>query len=86
MKIIEEIEKSRLTEDGMTNIIGGEGNTCNSPNNPYLSCGEKYKFDSCKLWITCNSEYYLCVGTQTSQKEACRPGFWTECSKEIWLS
>lgn len=48
MKIINEIEKSRLNEENMHQINGGD-NSCN----PYLSCQPKYTVTPCALYNHC---------------------------------
>ena len=48
MKIINEIEKSRLNEENMHQINDGD-NSCN----PYLSCQPKYTVTPCALYNHC---------------------------------
>lgn len=66
MKIIKEIEKSRLTENGLKEIKGGAGN---NPGNcteelKYRTCGSAndltYEIRPCALKLTCPASYVVC--------------------------
>ena len=81
MKIIKEIEKSRLTENGMKGIKGGVGENC-SAGAVYESCRAKYSYAPCAMKLSCESQYYFCTGPEASQKESCLTGFWETCYKK----
>ena len=66
MKIIKEIEKSRLTENGLKGIKGGAGN---NPGNcteelKYRTCASAndltYEIRPCALKLTCPASYVVC--------------------------
>lgn len=81
MKIIKEIEKSRLTEESLNELKGGVGENCSSEA-IYNYCGKKYSFDPCAMYLACGSQYYYCTGTEASQKETCLLGYWVECPQK----
>lgn len=78
MKIIKEIEKSRLTEDTLNELKGGVGENC-SPANVYESCGANHSYVPCAMKLSCESLYYYCTGPEASQKEPCLMGYWVKC-------
>lgn len=82
MKIIKEIEKSRLSKSSMGIIIGGEssvpGENC-SQENVYLTCkneGIHKYFNECFNKFNCPSNYFNCTGPGLGQKEMCPCGYW----------
>ena len=77
MKIIKEIEKSRLTEDGMNDIKGGVsvGQNCTAEI-AYQTCGAKFVVKPCAVNISCGSVYHFCTGPEDSQKLNCPHGYW----------
>lgn len=80
MKIIKEIEKSRLTEDGMYGIKGGVGNGENCSSEAiYEACGRKYSYAPCAMKLSCDSQYFYCTGPEPAQKETCLTGYWVTC-------
>ena len=81
MKIIKEIEKSRLTENGMKGIKGGVGENC-SAEAIYEACGRNYSYVPCAMKLSCGSQYFYCTGPEASQKESCLTGFWETCYKK----
>ena len=83
MKIIKEIEKSRLTENGMKRIKGGVGNGENCSSEAiYEACGRNYSYVPCAMKLSCDSQYFYCTGPEASQKESCLTGFWETCYKK----
>ena len=74
MKIIKEIEKSRLTEDGMNGIKGGisVGENC-SADVLYRSCassnGQLFQVSVCPMKLSCPSQYACCSGPK--QYDSC---------------
>ena len=68
MKIIEEIEKSRLTDENMAAITGGFSSDftvvgpeqCNE-NDKYNKCHE-YEIRPCLKLLTCSSFFWNCTG------------------------
>lgn len=83
MKIIKEIEKSRLTEDGMYGIKGGTGNGENCTDELlHRTCGSVgqilYEANPCILKITCPSSYVVCG---TTSKNSCSENY-SLCSTE----
>ncbi len=77
MKIIEEIEKSRLTDENMAAIVGGVsiGENC-SEKVKFTSCSSRFEICECATKISCTvSYYYSCTGPGKNDKNSC-PGFW----------
>lgn len=81
MKIIKEIEKSRLTEESLNELKGGIGENC-SAEAIFENCGKKYSFSPCAMYLACGSQYYYCTGAGNSQKETCLLGYWVECPQK----
>lgn len=78
MKIIKEIEKSRLTVNRMSRITGGTGNEPESCTDEILhrTCGSVggilYEVIPCVAKVICPSSYLLCG---TSNKSSCSESF-----------
>ena len=77
MKIIKEIEKSRLTENGMQVITGGAtnpGDQC-SEEVTYRSCGSigniHFNVVPCAVKLSCPTAYYTCSGPGSDQLLSC---------------
>ena len=81
MKIIKEIEKSRLTEDALNELKGGVGENC-SAEDIYEKCGRKFSFASCAMYLACENAYFYCIGPEDSKKESCPTGYWVECPRK----
>lgn len=82
MKILNEIEKSRLSKNLMSIIIGGEspvpGENC-SQENVYQTClnvGIHNYINECFTKFNCPSSYFYCTGPELGQKEMCSFGYW----------
>ncbi|MBR0054524.1 MAG: hypothetical protein IJP65_04380 [Bacteroidales bacterium] len=84
MKIIKEIEKSRLTEDTLNELKGGVGENCSS-GSIYQACGSKYSYAPCAMKLSCGGQYYYCTGPQASQKTTCPTGYWVEYCIETYV-
>lgn len=75
MKIIQEIEKSRLSEENMNELVGGlltPGDMC-SEKVKFSSCSMKHEIVECFSKETCSFYYYDCTGPDNSQKNLCQP-------------
>jgi hypothetical protein len=76
MKIINEIEKSRLNEENMHQINGGDGEACN----PYVTCepvnNQTYQVSTCVTKVVCPKDYLLCLSPGSSTKWSCSSGYW----------
>ena len=79
MKIIEEIEKSRLNEKEMNAITGGLSVTiaeeC-SKKVPYSSCSSRFKITECYAFVQCPDRYiYACTSPNTKDYHDCSKYF-----------
>ncbi len=70
MKIIKEIEKSRLNDEKSRSIVGGAGNNPGECTDEILhrTCGSVgeilYDISPCAVKITCPSAYLVCGSTE----------------------
>ena len=82
MKIIDEIEKSRLSDNEMNAVTGGLSFTltvCDgcSEKQKYNYCSSRFEICECNTKISCPATYlYACTGTEPSKWHSC-PGFGT---------
>lgn len=84
MKIIKEIEKSRLTEESLNELKGGVGENCSSEA-IYEICDSKYSFASCNMKLSCPSQYVHCTGPEASQKTICSSRHQVEYCTETYV-
>lgn len=74
MKIINEIEKSRLNEENM-NLLKGGDNSCGTHSCEKVN-NQTYKVTACATKIVCPKQYVYCA-VGSAAKESCLNGFWT---------
>ena len=79
MKIIDEIEKSRLSDNEMNAVTGGLAYTLTIAENcsetqKYSYCSMKFEITECYTKLSCPSTYYwACTGPSVSQYQECSP-------------
>ena len=79
MKIIQEIEKGRLTENEMNSVTGGLsytlsiGENCNEKQK-YSFCTMNFEITECNTKLSCPAKYYYaCTGSNVNQYQQCGP-------------
>lgn len=77
MKILKEIESSRLSNDNMHVVLGGltnPGDQC-SEEVTYRSCGtlggNNFEVTSCLAKLSCPTAYFTCSGPELEQLNNC---------------